>query len=359
MKLTAKIKLNPTSEQRALLLETLTVANQACNQISKHAWGYQVFSKYRLQKIMYYAIREEYNLTAQVVIRCLGKVADAYKKDKRTKRIFKKLGSIPYDNRILKYLINDQAVSIWTVAGRVKIPFLAGEPQLRMLQTQQGESDLVYKRGKFYLYATCDVEEATPYVVDDIMGVDLGIANIAVDSYGTFHTGNHVKSVRYRHKRLRKKLQAKGTKSAKRRLKQLSGKEKRFANDVNHCVSKAIVHQTQRNRSAIALEDLKGIRERVRASRQHPGQLHSWAFYDLQQKIAYKAQREGVTVVFVDPKHTSQMCSACGYVAKSNRKSQDRFLCTSCGTLRHADYNAAMNIRDRGRGAVNHPYVSA
>ena len=359
MKLTAKIKLNPAPEQQVLLLETLTIANQACNEMSDLAWEQKLFTRSKLHHASYYPVREQFQLSAQVVIRCIGKVVDSYKTDKRTKRIFKKLGSIPYDNRILKYLVDDQAVSIWTVTGRVTIPFLAGEPQLRMLQTQQGESDLVYKRGKFYLYATCDVEEATPYAVDDIMGVDLGIANIAVDSYGTFHTGNHVKSVRYRHKRLRKKLQTKGTKSAKRRLKQLSGKEKRFANDVNHCISKAIVHQAQRNRSGIALEDLKGIRERVRASRQQRGQLHSWAFYDLQQKIAYKAQREGVTVVFVDPKHTSQMCNACGCVAKINRKSQDRFLCNSCGTLRHADYNAAMNIRDRGRGAVNHPYVSA
>jgi len=292
-----------------------------------------------------------------VTVRCLAKVAAAYQLDQDRQRVFRPLGSIAYDDRILKWKFNRQAVSIWSLDGRLSIPFAAGPRELELLRTQQGESDLVYQRGNLYLCATCEVAEPEPIKVAGVLGVDLGVTNIAVDSDGEFHSASHIKSVRHRHQRLRTKLQKKGTNSAKRRLKQLSGKESRFANDVNHCLSKQLVNKAQRTRCAIALEDLKGIRGRVRARRCQRYQLHSWSFQDLRQKISYKAQLAGLPLILVDPHNTSRTCPACGHVDQANRKSQDSFICTSCGCVGRADYFAAVEISRRA--IVSSPNVGA
>ena len=144
MKLTAKIKLNPTEEQRQFLHETLQRANAACNYISDLAWQQKIFNKLSLQKLCYYDVREKFELSAQIVVRALGKVADSYKLDKKTRREFKKLGPFPYDSRILKYRLETQEVSLWTLQGRQTIAFQAGKRQLALLQHQQGESDLAF-----------------------------------------------------------------------------------------------------------------------------------------------------------------------------------------------------------------------
>lgn len=356
MKLTAKVKLQPTEEQRASLLHTLEVANQACYYISQQAWQSQRFGRFGLQKLVYQDVRAMFALTAQVVIRCIAKVADAYRLDKKVQRTFKTHGAIAYDDRILRWYLDTQRVSIWTTAGRQAISFSAGQRQLELLQTQQGESDLAYINGEFYLFATCNIEEPEPADVKDFLGVDLGIANIASDSDGNMHSGSQVKNVRHRHRRLRQKLQKKGTKSSRRRLKKLSGKERRFAHHTNHVISKQLVKIAQGTGRGIALEDLSGIRDRITVRRKQRATLHSWSFFDMRQKISYKAQLAGVPLVLVDPRYTSQACSVCGCIDKRNRPNQATFSCVQCGFAAHADHNAAMNIRSRG--VVNHPYVS-
>ncbi len=357
MKLIAKIKLNPTKKQRQLLHETLQRANAACNYIGDVAWQNKTFNKFSLQKLCYYDVRERFELSAQVVVRALGKVADSYQKDRKTKRLFQKHGAFPYDNRILKYRLETQAVSIWTLQGRETIGFQAGKRQRELLRHQQGESDLAFIRGEFYIFAVCDLDAPKPEAVADYMGVDLGIVNIATTDDGERYSGQTVNRVRHRYRRIRRKLQKKGTKSAKRLLKKRAGKEKRFANDVNHCVSKAIVKKAKRTEQGIALENLKGIRSRVRLRKPQRTQLHSWSFADLGTKIAYKAKLQAVPVVFVDPRNTSRECSECGCIDKRNRKTQDKFLCIACGFSAHADVNAAINIG--GRGSVNAPDADA
>lgn len=356
MKLTVKVKLQTTPEQHQALLETLETANAACNYISNVAWNNRVFNKFRLQKLTYYDLKEQFGLTAQVVIRCLGKVADAYKLDKKTKREFNLRGSIAYDDRILRWYVNRQTVSIWTTQGRMTIPFVTGKRQLDLLQHQRGESDLILIDGVFYLFATCEKETPEPVDVEEFLGVDLGIKNIAADSTGETYAGNHLNSLRKRHAKLRSKLQKKGTKSAKRLLKRRSKKERRMANHVNHTIAKRIVAKAIDTAQGIALEDLTGIRERTTVKKAQRRQHSSWAFADLRAKITYKAQLAGIPVVLVDPRNTSRECQVCGSVDKANRKSQDKFLCTVCGFASNADLNAARVIA--GRAIVNLPYTS-
>jgi IS605 OrfB family transposase len=106
----------------------------------------------------------------------------------------------------------------------------------------------------------------------------------------------------------------------------------------------------------IALEDLQGIRDRVRLRKPQRVTLHAWSFHQLGNFIAYKARRAGIAVVHVDPAYTSQECSACGHTGRANRPGQETFLCTSCGFAEHADVNAARNIAARGVAgwAVSH-----
>jgi len=356
MKLTAKVKLQPTKEQAELLKLTLETANAACNQISQQAWDTKTFGQFSLHKVTYHPIRQQFNLAAQLVVRCISKVADAYKLDKKTLRTFKTLGGIAYDDRVLNWRLPSRTVSIWTMTGRQIIPFVCGEHQWKLLQTQQGETDLACIDGEFYLFAVCNVDQPEPLDIDGFLGVDLGVANIAVDSDKTIHQGKTVKNVRYRNRQLRRKLQAKGTKSTRRLLKKRSKKEQRFATWTNHNISKSIVATAQGTNRGIALEDLTGIRDRITARKPQRATLSSWGFAQLRSFIEYKAQKVGVPVVAVDPRNTSRTCPACGHIDKANRKTQDKFLCVDCGFSGLADYTAAVNISRRAN--VRLPNVS-
>lgn len=356
MKLIAQVKLQPNNSQLYTLGRTLETANEACNYASGVAWKAKTFRQYDLHKLAYYDIRERFSLSAQMVVRIIAKVADAYKLDKEVRRTFKTTGGVAYDNRILSWNLEKSTVSIWTLDGRLTIPFICGPRQRELLKTQRGESDLILFNGDFYLLATCDADEPTSKDVEGVLGVDLGIVNIATTSDGETFAGNQVNNVRHRHRRLRKKLQAKQTKSAKRRLKKLSGKEARFAKHTNHVISKQIVKTAQDTNRAIALENLTGIRSRVRLRRGQRDNLHSWSFFQLKKFIAYKSKLAGIPLIEVDPRNTSRTCPACGCVDKHNRKSQSSFICVSCGLAGLADHFAAVEISRRG--IVNYPYIS-
>ena len=223
---------------------------------------------------------------------------------------------------------------------------------------RQGESDLLYHRGEWYLLVTCAVEEPEPLDVNGVLGIDLGVTNIATDSDGSVHSGNTIKHVRYRHRRLRNRLQQKGTLAAKRRLRQLAGQAARFAKDANHTISKRLVREAQRTKRALALENLKHMRTRVRARKAQRTVLQSWSFLQLLAFVTYKARLAGVPVVLVDPRNTSRTGPVCGHSDKANRPRQAVFRCTSCGCAGHADVIAAENIRVLGRAAVMQPHVS-
>jgi len=357
MKLTAQVKLLPTPTQAQSLCDTLERANGACNHIAAWAWEHQVFGQWSLHRALYYEVREQFGLSAQVTVRAIAKVADAYKLNRNRQRTFRPTGAIAYDERILRWLMADSAVSIWTLAGRQTIPFVCGERQRKLLATQQGESDLALLDGKWYLFATCNVEEPEYIDVVGVLGCDLGIVNILADSDGKTYSGSQVNGLRRRHRRLRQRLQSKGSKAAWRLLKRRSGKEARFAKDVNHRISKQVVQTAQGTGRAIALEELGGIRDRVTVRRGQRATLHSWSFFQLRAFIEYKAKLAGVPVIPVDPRNTSRTCPVCGCIDKANRCTQASFLCVSCGYSGPADTIAAGNIARRA--AVSRPYFSA
>jgi putative transposase len=358
MKLIAQIKLLPTPDQHTALVSTLERANAACNAISVYAWEHRTFGKFDLQKVLYHVIKDDYGLSAQMVVRCLAKVGNSYKLDRDTQRTYQLHGAIAYDDRILSFTLAKQTVSIWTLAGRQTIPFVCGARQLAMVLIRQGESDLVYRKGQFYLLVTCNADEPAPEDVDAALGVDFGIVNLATDSDGESHSGAQIERIRIRHQRRRDRLQAVGTRSAKRRLKKNAQKQRRFQANTNHCIAKHIVQKAKGTQRSIVLEDLTGIHQRTEKTvRQAQRSRHwNWGFYQLRSFIEYKARLVGVMVELVDPRNTSRQCNACGHIDKRNRKSQSQFYCIACGYTTNADQNAAKNIRDRA--AVNQPMVS-
>ena len=355
MKLTAQIKLLPTPEQEQFLRQTLETANAACNYTSKRAWENKIFRQFPLHKLTYYDTRDKFPLSAQMVVHCISKVADAYKTGNRIKRIFNPLGAIAFDDRILSYKLERKQVSIWTIEGRQHIPFVCGERQWELLQGQRGESNLCFVKGKFYLMVACDVETPEPQDIKDVLGVDFGIVNLAVTSDGEQFSGKSVDKNRRKHEHRRKNLQKKQTKSAKRKLKKISGKQSRFQSHTNHTISKRLVKKAQDTQRAIALEDLSGIRE-APVRRKQRNKHANWSFYQLRQYITYKAKRAGIPVVLVNPRNTSRTCPECGCISKSNRVSQSLFSCIRCGFSANADYVAAVNIS--ARAIVNLPMVS-
>lgn len=356
MKLIAQVKLLPDARQADALRRTMEQANAASQLVSDRAWETRTFRQYALHHLCYQAIRAQFGLSAQVTVRVIGKVADAYKLDRQRKRTFRPTGRSAYDDRILSWQLAKSTVSIWTVEGRLHIPFVCGERQRALLESRQGATDRVTFRGAFFLSATCEVPEPEPLDVAGALGVDLGVTNIAVDSDGEVHSARQVNNVRHRHRRLRAKLQRTGTKSARRRLRQLSGKESRFGKWVNHNISKCIVTKAKDTKRAVALEDLQGIRSRGTVRKPQRATLHSWSFFQLRSFIEYQALRAGVPVIPVNPRHTSRTCPVCGCVDKRNRPSQSTFSCISCGHAGLADNIAAINIGRRA--AVNTPNVS-
>lgn len=359
MKLVANIKLQPTPEQANLLQQTLERCNAACNWVSEQAWKEQTFRQFDLHKLTYQSVRDRFNLSSQVTVRCVAKVADAYKLDKETQRTFRPFGAQPYDDRIFRFVSNDQ-ISIWTLNGRIKMGYVCGDYQRRLLEHRKGEVDLMFVRGHWYIAAVCDFDDPDLLTPNGVLGVDLGIVNIATDSTGEQFSGKDIETKREWYAKRRAVLQKKGTRAAKRWLRKMSGSQRRFQKWVNHNVSCRIVSKAERSQSAISLEDLKHIRARAKANKEQRKRLHNWGFAELRGFIEYKARKVGVPVFVIDPRNTSRQCFVCGHIDKKNRSSQSVFRCVACGHETNADYNAALNIGSRAtvtKPMFAHQYV--
>jgi IS605 OrfB family transposase len=236
------------------------------------------------------------------------------------------------------------------------IAFTGRPSHLQLLaEHRKGESDLVHRDGMWFLYATCEIDEA-PLNTDpaDWIGVDRGIVNLATTCDGTNHQGKGLSKYRRAQARRRAELQKKkaaGSRSAARRLARRKTREGRHAANVNHKIAKQIVADAQRTGRGIALEELSGIRGRVRLKRHQRATLSTWPFHQLSTCIAYKAQRAGVPFLEVDPAYTSQTSPRCGHDARGNRPDRDNFSCRRCGLAGPADHIAAVNVRRRARTA--------
>jgi len=344
MKLTLQLQLLPTPEQKADLLATMARFNEAATFAAKVGFEARIFGQVTLHKLAYYQIREQFGLSSQMAVRAIAKAVECFQRDKKVCPVFKPRSAICYDQRVLSFKGLTE-VSLWALSGRLRMPFVCGGYQRERFGRIKGQADLVHRDGKFFLLCTIDLPEGAPITPTDVLGVDLGIVNIATTSDGETFGGGDVEAIRRKHNLQRKRLQKRGTKGAKKKLRRVAAKESAFRRHQNHCISKSIVQTAQRTSRAIALEELKGIRQRVTArSGEARNRLSGWSFAQLYAFVAYKAELAGVPVVKVDPRNTSRTCRRCGHCEKANRKSRDQFECKACGHVAPADQNAAENI---------------
>ena len=329
---TCKLRTNPQSA--AALDETMQVFNTICNVLSRHAFENKVFRQFDLHEALYHAIRSEYKLPSQLVIRAIAVVTDSYKTDRSVLHTFGEKSAVVFDARCFK-LKNLSSAILTTTQGRVTCVMVHGGKQRALLEAGKvGEADLLFREGEYYLAISVTLPDPPQAETSGVLGVDLGIVQIATDSEGNQYSGEQVKSIRQKVCQVRKSLQSKGTKKAKRHLRQIRKKQSRFTKDVNHCIAKKIVQTAKQASKAIGLEFLKGIRDRGHGyGRQMRRLLGNWSFDDLAAKIVYKAKEAGIPVIFVDPAYTSQTCHECGHCERANRKSQSEFEVTTAASL--------------------------
>ena len=344
MKLTLQIRLLPTADQKADLLQTMERFNEAASFVARVGFENAAYDRVSIHHLCYHEIRKRFELPSQMATRVIAKVVECFGQGRSRCPVFKSRGAICYDNRLMSFK-GQLTISLRTLAGRILISSVCNDRQKELRGRIKGQADLVYRDGKFYLHCTMDAQEGLLIKPIMVLGIDLGILNIATDSEGEIFSGDNVEAVRRRYTKRRAGLNRCGTKSAKRRLSKIRKKEANFRRNANHVISKQLVAKAKATGSAIALEDLKGIRDRVSVRKPQRNRLGSWAFSQLRSFVTYKAALAGVPVVLVNPRNTSRTCSECGHCEKANRKSQGEFHCRHCEFSENADFNAALNIR--------------
>lgn len=360
---TIKLKLLVSPDDGNSLLKTMGDYTVAFNRCSE--WGYEShsYSKINCHNATYHSIRQSIpNLPSSLVQGARDVACESLKSIKcRSKPIRKEYSAMRYNSRVINVFLISGYATIATSNGRIKSTFHIPEYYRSYLTWKIKSSTISLRKNDDTFYLHCQLEMDTPKLIPEqtILGVDRGIVNIAVCSDNRFFNSKSVKKIRSQYAKLRADLQSKGTRSATRKLRKLSGRERRFMTDVNHCISKQIVNS---NFTTFALEDLTKIRVQKRRGTDFNRKLNNWSFYELEQFIRYKSETLGKQVVSVDARYTSQKCSVCGHVYKGNRNGLS-FLCRKCGFEIHADLNASRNIAHDGisvlgRSSVNRPIVA-
>jgi len=272
---------------------------------------------------------------------CKAYKAKGFSKDEEVPAIrFRQHRSVHFDKRT--YSIRGNAVSLYTLQGRVRIEMQPGDFQQAYLsQGIPKEGELVFKKGRWYFHLVLDLPDPQKTPSVGMLGVDLGENVLAATSSGKLLGGDRVRHERHKFLSKRRCLQSNGSQSAKQLLKKISGKEARRMKHINHKVSKQIVQEAvQVQAGTIVLEDLTNVRKRIRAGKKVRNRLHKWAFHQLQTLIEYKAESQGLQVLYVNPAYSSQTCSLCGCLGERERH---LFTC-SCGNRQHSDLNASRTL---------------
>ncbi|GAC1568550.1 MAG: RNA-guided endonuclease TnpB family protein [Ktedonobacteraceae bacterium] len=382
---TIRIQLNPTPEQFALLQQTMQEYTASFNAVCQTADSERVNNGVELHKLTYAEQRATTHLPSQLICAARVKATEAIKSVlvRRKKQVKKyqalqkqgkahrplklartphsELCAIRYDARSFRFDRQSRMVSLVHVqqAGQMRnraliaVQVPAYYEQYLTPEWQQESTDLLMRKGVFWLHLVISCEQATlPSTSESkVIGIDLGINRLAVTSHPHFFGSKRIKETNNRYLRLRRSLQAKGTKSAKRHLKKLSGRLQRFQKDANHAVSKRIISVCQAG-DILAMENLTDIRERVKGRRKQRRAMSNWSFAQLQGFLVYKAAYRSIAVEFVDARYSSQACSRCGHIEKHNRVCQSEFSCRKCGYSINADENAAYNLASRATRAT-------
>jgi putative transposase len=354
MKRTVSIRLAPTREQAGAFKRLQAEYAAACNAIVPLAREHRCWNAIKLHHHAYYKVREATQLGSQMVCQAIKAVATAYKvlkpkKDKPVPEIVFDATSVHFDKRT--YSFKDDTLSLYTLEGRAVVSMRMGDFQRHYFETGAAkEAKLVSRKGEWFFNLVLDFDDAQAVESGPIVSVDLGENNIATLSTAKVIDGRELSHKRDVFLALRRRLQSNGSESAKQLLRKVSGRESRHVSHVNHEVSKQIVAEAVSvGASRLVMENLTNIRDRIKAGKRMRSRLHRWAWAQLQEYVAYKAEAAGINVVFVNPAYSSKTCSMCGCLGSRQRHT---FKCSNCGSLQHSDKNACRNLCKLGETAV-------
>ena len=344
------------------LAKTTVVFNKAVQDCIDIGWEMKTFNKSELHENSYRLLRKAYTSLQSSLVQCArDQASDILKRSgfERGKPIKRLDGSIRYNARTYTPKINQGTISISTIEGRKKFQITIPKHFKKYASGTVRGMVLVKRDGFFLVKLAVEIDDKQfKYKKIRTLGIDCGINKIAVCSDNTFYASKHLKRRKGEFFYLRRKLQQRGTRSARRLLKKISGRENRFVADVNHQISKAIVNSKY---NTFVFEKLS-VRKNRKLGRKFNKKLGSWSFRQLQRFVEYKAIDKGNQVAFVNPAYTSQTCSVCAATQKSFRHG-NLFSCSKCGLNLDADLNASRNIAMLGnallgRASVNSPDVS-
>ena len=357
---TIPVKIDVNSDDAALLRNTVDEFLWAADYVTRHAFQgeYVTTSKTTLHHDTYEDVRDKTRLHSNHVQAARNKAAEAcksvVKKWKQSKKASMPHFTSPhlvYDHRTATF--HDDYASLATVDGRIEVEYVLPDeerdtPHADYFFSDEYETtgaELHYTNGNWMLHIHCktDVEPDTPEQATPengtVLGVDLGVNQLAVTSTGTFWTGDEFDHWRREYENRRGDLQEHGTRWAHKNMQAVGRKETGRFKIALHRISNELVAEARKDGcTVIAFEDLTDIRERTGAS-----WGHKWAFNRLYEYVEYKAAEYGIDVEQVNPENTSRRCSHCEFTHSDNRDSEG-FECLKCGYQNHADYNAAKNI---------------
>ncbi|MBI4170985.1 MAG: IS200/IS605 family element transposase accessory protein TnpB [Candidatus Aenigmarchaeota archaeon] len=344
------------------LKKTMQIYNRAVQDCIDIGWEMKTFNKNELHENSYRLLRKAYPSLQSSLVQCARDQASdilkrsGFEKRKPVKRLN---GSIRYNARTYTPKLKDGIISVSTIEGRKKFRVDVPNHFKKYTKGIVKGMVLVQRNGFFLVKLVVELEDKQfKYKKVRTLGIDCGINKIAVCSDNTFYASKHLKGRKGEFFYLREKLQQRGTRSAKRLLRKISGRENRFVADVNHQISKAIVNSRY---NTFVFEKLS-VRKNRKFGRKFNKKLGSWSFRKLQTFVEYKAKEIGKQITFVNPAYTSQTCSVCATTQKSFRHG-NFFSCSKCGLNLDADLNASRNIAMLGnallgRASVNSPDVS-
>ena len=357
---TAKFRLNVSDIDNDCFLSTVQAYTKACGYVSHYIYETHNLKQLSLHKELYFSLRDLFFLRSQQAQSVIRTVIARYRASLSSKQPWTeiKFKQGEYDLVWNKdYSLRDVVFSVNTLTGRRKVGFYDNDYISQFFDGTWifGTAKLICRHKKWYLHVPISKEIDTLQDCDvcNVTGIDLGV-NFLATAYNSegktvFYSGKAVKAKRAHYKNLRRELQQVKTASSRRKLKAIGQRENRWMNDINHCITKALVESNPIG-TMFVLEDLTGVRnvtERV-CKKDRYVQV-SWGFYDFRQKLEYKAKLHGQKVLIVSPKYTSQTCPKCGHVERQNRnKKTHTFCCKTCHYSSNDDRIGAMNLYRKG-----------
>jgi IS605 OrfB family transposase len=367
MQRTLCLTLDPSADQAGVLRDISQVFTSAFNQVAEVGWREGIGNAIKLHHLTYYAVKAAHpTLVSDLIVQARVKAAESVRSAMALQKKGRKVSqprsvACPprYNLHTFKVDWDSRTVRLSTTGGRQTIRFEVPAHAEQYAGNSVDTADLIFRHGRWFLHVVVTVEAPSVPATGEVIGVDLGLACPAVTSQNAFLGEARWRDLDGKRFKLKRALQKAGTPSARRHLRKVKGKQARFRRDCDHVLSKKIVRSVEPG-ATIAIENLTDIRKNTKIKRktETSRRVHCWTFAQLRGFIEYKAEERGCTVVAVDPRHTSQTCSACGHQARNNRRSRGLFKCRSCGFTLNADLNAARNIAAKYRAGIGTPEAS-